>query len=280
METALDYTRRLLRQGAEAKKSLGQNFLVDDGVIEKIVGLTTLKPDRPLVEIGPGLGVLTRVLAQRVERLWAVELDQSKIRLLERELQGLPVELLHADALSLNLGEIWGGRKGYLVGNLPYYITSPLINHFLDQANFLEGMTIMVQKEVADRLVATPGGREYGVLTVAVQVASEVTKVMTVPASSFWPRPKVDSAVVNFVIRTYSGFSVDKGAFFRVVRAAFSQRRKTLANSLASGLTLSKTQTVALLEEAGIDAGRRAETLAIEELQALTIAYLGLCTQK
>jgi len=277
METALDYTRRLLRQGAQAKKSLGQNFLVDDRVIEKIADLSTAEFNRPLVEIGPGLGALTRILVRRVARLWAVELDASKISLLQRELQGLPLELLHRDALSLDLREIWGEGRGYLVGNLPYYITSPLIHHFLDQAECLEGMTLMVQKEVADRLVASPGGRDYGVLTVAVRLAAEVSKVMTVPASSFWPQPKVDSAVVNMVMRPYPGFGVDRQAFFRVVRAAFSQRRKTLANSLAAGLTLSKEQAVALLQRAGIEAGRRAETLAIEELQVLTAAYLDVC---
>ncbi|MHB1652487.1 MAG: 16S rRNA (adenine(1518)-N(6)/adenine(1519)-N(6))-dimethyltransferase RsmA [Desulfitobacteriaceae bacterium] len=270
MEGAAEYTKRLLRSGARAQKSLGQNFLIDDQVIAGIVDASDLNPEVPLIEIGPGLGVLTRVLARNVQELWAVELDRDKIALLERELKGLPVKLLHLDALKLHLQEIWGEKKGYLIGNLPYYITSPLLNHFLEQADFLTGMTVMVQKEVAARLVAKPGSKAYGILSLAVQLAAEVSSVVEVPARSFWPAPKVDSAVVKFRLRPYPGFQVDKKDFFRVVKAAFGQRRKNLANSLSGGLGLPKETVLEVLSRAGISGLRRAEELDINDFQVLT----------
>lgn len=269
MESASQYTKRLLRQGAQAHHSLGQNFLVDDRVIQGIVENSRLESDVPLLEVGPGLGTLTRVLARQVIEMWAVELDTHKIPLLRRELQGLPVEILHENALNLDLAALWPGRKGYVIGNLPYYITSPLLNHFLAQAASLTGMTVMVQKEVADRLVASPGSRTYGILSIAVQLAADVEQVMEVPASAFWPPPKVKSAVVKLVPRPYPGFHTDQARFFRTVKAAFGQRRKNLANSLTAGLNLTKERVVGLLGEAGIDGQRRAETLSIEEFQTL-----------
>ena len=273
MESSVDYTQRLLQAGARAQKSLGQNFLIDDQVIEQIILASELEVNTPLVEVGPGLGVLTRVLAKQVRKMWAVELDLRKMRILQRELQGLPVEIIQGDALELNLSELWGENKGYLIGNLPYYITSPLIMHFLEQSDHLSGMTIMVQEEVANRLVAKPGGKEYGVLSVAVQIAAEVGKVLRVPAQAFWPTPKVNSAVVRFWLRPYPGL-VDKIAFFKVVKAAFGQRRKTLGNSLSAGLGLSKESVSFRLAELGIDEKRRAETLSIEEFMNLTMVFI------
>ncbi len=272
MESSADYTQRLLRGGARAQKSLGQNFLIDDNVIEQIVLASELEEDTPLVEVGPGLGVLTRALAKQVKRMWAVELDQRKIGILQRELQGLPVEIIQGDALELHLSELWGENKGYLIGNLPYYITSPLIMHFLEQSAQLTGMTIMVQEEVANRLAAKPGGKEYGVLSVAVQMAAEVEKVLRVPAQAFWPVPKVNSAVVRLRLRTYPGI-VDKSAFFKIVKAAFGQRRKTLSNSLSAGLGLSKENVTSKFSELGIDGQRRAETFSIEEFIKLTNGF-------
>lgn len=271
MEKAIDYTQRLLRGGARPFKSLGQNFLIDDNVIDQIVLVSKLEPDIPLVEIGPGLGVLTRALAKQVRKMWAVELDTKKIGILQRELQGLSVELINGDALKLELSQLWGERKGYLVGNIPYYITSPLIKHFLNQSNYLTGMTIMVQEEVANRLVAKVGGKEYGVLSVAVQIEAEVEKVLRVPAEAFLPRPKVNSAVVRLRPRSYPGIA-DKSSFLKIVKAGFGQRRKTLSNSLAAGLQLSKEDVSLKLQELGIDNKRRAETISIEEFISLTNA--------
>lgn len=272
-ESAAEYTRRLLKEGARAHKSLGQNFLVNDMVIEKIAAVCDLTPDTLLVEIGPGLGVLTRVLAGQVDKMWAVELDRGKVELLQRELQGLPVEIIQADALILHLSQLWGDKKGFLVGNLPYYITSPLLMHFLDQSDYLQGMTVMVQKEVADRLAARPGGKTFGVLSVAVQVAAEVEKVIDVPAQSFWPAPKVTSTVVKLNLRPFPNFYVEKQIFFQVVKAAFSQRRKTLANALSAGLGVNKEKVTEILAAAGIQEQRRAETLSIEEFIELTKVY-------
>ncbi|MGI1657567.1 MAG: 16S rRNA (adenine(1518)-N(6)/adenine(1519)-N(6))-dimethyltransferase RsmA [Desulfitobacterium sp.] len=274
MENAANYTRRLQKGGAKAHKSLGQNFLIDDRIIEEIATASLRDPELPIVEIGPGLGVLTRVLATKAEKLWAVELDREKVTLLQRELQGLPVDILNMDALKLDLAEIWGEQKGVLVGNLPYYITSPLLMHFFEQKDSLQSMVVMVQKEVADRLIAKPGGKEYGILSVAAQISAQGEKLFEVPPRAFWPAPKVTSAVVRFELRPYPGLHVSEKDFFRVVKASFSQRRKTLGNSLAGGLSLDKKVVSEILSEAGIDQQRRAETLSIEEFQAVTEVVL------
>lgn len=273
MESAAEYTQRLIRSGARAQKSMGQNFLMSDEVINSIVSASSLDPDVPLVEIGPGLGVLTRVLAPKVKKMWAIELDKHKIEILNKEIKSLSLEIVNQDALELNLSELWGDQKGYLVGNLPYYITSPLIIHFLEQADRLNGMTIMVQKEVAERIAAPPGSKTYGVLSIAVQISAEVTKIRNVLPNAFWPAPKVTSAVIRLDLRPYPGFDVNKRDFFRVVKAAFSQRRKTLANSLVGGLGLKKEEVVRRLQGAGISDGRRAESLSIEEFQRLTKVF-------
>ncbi len=274
MENAANYTRRILKGGAKAHKSLGQNFLMDDRVIEAIAAASIKDPEIPIVEIGPGLGVLTRVLAQKAQKVWAVELDRGKVNLLQRELQGLPVDILNMDALKLDLKDIWGTGKGVLVGNLPYYITSPLLMHFLEQKDSLASMVVMVQKEVADRLVAKPGGKDYGILSIAAQVSAQAEKLFEVPPQAFWPAPKVTSAVVHFELRSYPEFRVKEKDFFRVVKAAFSQRRKTLGNSLAGGLGLPKQQIGEILAAAGVDEQRRAETLSIDEFQAVTEAVM------
>lgn len=273
MENAADYTRRLMKKGARARKSLGQNFLMDDQVISEIVGASVLDPDTPLIEIGPGLGVLTRVLAQEVHKLWAVEVDQSKVEILQRELKGLPLEILVMDALKLKLSEIWGEQKGFLVGNLPYYITSPLLMHFLEQKDSLIGMTVMVQREVANRLVAKPGSKDYGILSIAVQIAAEPERICDVSPQAFWPAPKVHSTVVRLNLRSYPDFHVNSKDFFKVVKAAFGQRRKTLLNSLSAGLGIEKKSVADILKNAGIDEQRRAETLSIGEFQTVTEVY-------
>ncbi|HBW39153.1 16S rRNA (adenine(1518)-N(6)/adenine(1519)-N(6))-dimethyltransferase RsmA [Desulfosporosinus sp. BICA1-9] len=273
MESASEYTQRLIKHGARAHKSLGQVFLISDEVIDCIISASTLQPDVPLVEIGPGLGVLTRVLAPKVPKMWAVELDSHKIGILNRELKGLPIEIVNQDALKLDLKDLWGDQLGYLVGNLPYYITSPLIMHFLEQADRLSGMTIMIQKEVADRIAAPPGSKTYGILSIAVQISASVTKVTDVLPSAFWPSPKVTSSVLRLDLRPYPGFDVNKKDFFRIVKAAFSQRRKTLSNSLMGGLGIKKEEVIERLQSVGISEGRRAESLSIEEFQILTRSF-------
>lgn len=264
-ETAIDYTKRVLRKGGRAKKSLGQNFLIDDNIIDDIVWQAIPKGDMPLVEIGPGPGGLTRVLTERADRLWAIELDTEKVQILEKEFQDLPLHIIQMDALKLNLQDLWGKEKGWLVGNLPYYIANPLLMHFLEQGENLEGLTIMVQREVGARMVARPGSKEYGILSIAVQLSAEVHKMFDVPPTAFWPPPKVTSTVLRLYIRSFPGFEIDPKVFFRVVRAAFGQRRKTLLNALTAGLNIPKPEMSEILRTAGVDEGLRPENLGILE---------------
>ncbi|MCM1565079.1 MAG: 16S rRNA (adenine(1518)-N(6)/adenine(1519)-N(6))-dimethyltransferase RsmA [Dehalobacter sp.] len=273
-EDTTSYIRRVVRHGVRAKKSLGQNFLVDDSIIERIVQEGVPRTDLPLVEIGPGPGALTRMLAPKYPKMWAVELDKEKVELLQRELNAYPFVLLHMDALKLKLANLWGQEKGWLIGNLPYYITNPLLMHFLDQAESLQGMTVMVQKEVADRMCALPGGRDYGILSIAVQLSAEVKRLFDVPPSAFWPQPKVTSTVLRLDIRPYPGFSLEKrDVFFKVVRAAFAQRRKMLLNTLSSGLSLPKEQTAEILKAAGVDPKLRAEDVGILDYQKIVVVW-------
>jgi len=271
-ETAAEYTLRVLRHGGRAKKSLGQNFLIDDNVIESIVGEGVPDLDIPVIEIGPGPGGLTRVLLTKTKRLWAAELDREKIELLQKEFGGQAITLLHFDALKLNLYDLWGGEKGWLIGNLPYYITNPLLNHFLDQKDSLLGMTVMVQKEVAERITARPGGKNYGILSIAIQLAAEINKLFDVPPSAFWPQPKVTSTVLKLNIRSFPDFVADRQAYFQVVRAAFAQRRKTLLNTLSSGLSLSKEVMAEVLQSADIDTHLRPEELSILDYQKIVLS--------
>lgn len=272
LETAAQYTRRVLNQGIRAKKALGQNFLVDDAVIERIVDEGIPEGDFPVVEIGPGPGGLTRVLADKAKRLWAIEVDLEKIKLLQKEFAEDTISFLHADALKIKLVDLWGQEKGWLVGNLPYYITNPLLMNFLEQKDSLLGLTVMVQKEVAERIIAKPGGRDYGILSIAVQLSAEVRKLFDVPPSAFRPQPKVTSTVLKLEIRPYPGFVTEENSFFRVVRAAFAQRRKNLLNSLSAGSGISKEAISAVLDSAGIESSLRAENLSILEYQRIVKA--------
>jgi len=268
-ETAYAYTRRVLKNGGKAKKALGQNFLIDDGVLRGIVEQGIPDDNLPVVEIGPGPGGLTRELLRKFTRLWAVELDKEKIDLLEKEYAGASVRFIHMNALDLNLSDLWGEEKGWLVGNLPYYITNPLLKHFLGQEDYLLGMTVMVQKEVAERIMARPGGRDYGILSIATQLCAEVRKIFDVLPDAFWPQPKVTSTVLRLDIRPYPGFVVSRELFFQVVRAAFAQRRKNLLNALAGGLKLPKREIEELLEMAALGPNLRAEDLSIDDYQKI-----------
>lgn len=273
-EDTASYIRRATRQGVRAKKSLGQNFLIDDAVIDRIIDEGTPEETMPLVEIGPGPGALTRKLVLKANKLWAVELDREKVELLNRELRKDNLIVLHMDALKLQLGDLWKNEKGWLIGNLPYYITNPLLMHFLEQGESLMGMTVMVQKEVADRMCAKPGRKEYGILSIAVQLSAEVTSLFNVPPTAFWPRPKVTSSVVKLEIRPYPDFDTDKAVFFKIVRAAFAQRRKTLVNTLSAGMGLPKDEAREMLQAAGVDPGLRAEEIGILDYQRIARLWL------
>lgn len=256
------------------KKSLGQNFLTDPNYVRKIVDAAAVVPSDQVLEIGPGLGHLTRELAARAGKVLAIELDGRVIPHLEEEFGSASnVEIVKADALLFPYEGLQGTWK--VVANLPYYISTPLVQKLLAMRRVFASLTIMLQKEVAERIVASPGGKDYGVLSVQVQYAAHPRIAFTVPAGAFTPRPKVDSAVMVLALRPAPAVAViNEESFFRVVKAAFSQRRKTLRNSLSQlGFDSAALKNAEHLS--GIDLGRRAETLTLEEFGALANLLYG-----
>ena len=251
-----------------AKKSLGQNFLQDPHYLGRIVDAAAVGPSDQVLEIGPGLGHLTRRLADRAARVLALELDERLVPLLQQEFRDDPkVTIVQADALDYPFASLQGTWKA--VANLPYYISTPIIQRLLAaRANF-SSLTLMLQKEVAERIAAPPGGKEYGYLSVMVQLYTVPRIRFLVPPGAFRPIPDVDSAVVTLEVRPAPAVALhDEDFFVRMVKAAFSQRRKTLRNSLKQLGT--PPETLALtLERTGIDLGRRAETLSVEEFGML-----------
>lgn len=261
--------------GFRLSKSLGQNFLIDKNIRDKIVEGSLIGPDDLVIEIGPGVGVLTQLLAEQAAQVIAIEIDRSLIPILKETLQEYPnTEVVNEDILRCNLKDLIATRqpKGAVrfVGNLPYYITTPIIMKILEDRVPADSITVMVQKEVADRLQAAPGNKTYGAITVAVRYYCDVTKVVSAPKEVFYPRPKVDSTVIRLDIRKECPVKLlDEASFFAVVKAGFGQRRKTLHNALTGIYGLDKAQTGAILAKAGIDANRRAETLDMDEFALL-----------
>lgn len=273
--TAPGTVRQLLNaHGIRIKKRLGQNFLVDRNILQKIVAAAELEADDTVLEVGPGLGALTQALAERAGRVVAVEIDEQLIPVLRKTLAAYPnVTIVHADALRLDLGSLVpGAAKVKVVANLPYYITSPLLMHFLEADLPLERLVVMVQAEVAERLQAAPGSKAYGALTVAVQYRAEVTRVAKVPRTVFLPQPGVDSAILCLRLRPYPVRPKDEGLFFAVVRAAFAQRRKTLRNALAPLAGERGVAVEEVLGKANVDPAVRGETLSIEAFIAVADA--------
>lgn len=254
-----------------AKKSLGQNFLTDPHYLLKIVDAAHLGSDDQVLEIGPGRGHLTRELCSRVGKLLIIELDHRLIPVLRNQFGGDPrIQIVHGDALAFDFGALQGQWK--VVANLPYYIATPLIERLLRNRRRFLSLTVMLQREVAERLAAAPGGKEYGYLSVLVQYHADVRIDLRVPAGAFTPRPKVDSAVATLSFPAEPRHAVQDETFlFRVVSAAFGQRRKTLRNSLGA-LGLSRNQVETAAASAGIDLVRRPETLTVAEFCALADA--------
>jgi|WetSurMetagenome_2_1015567.scaffolds.fasta_scaffold00105_14 16S rRNA (adenine1518-N6/adenine1519-N6)-dimethyltransferase len=257
------------------RKSLGQNFLFDPSILEKIVGASGISADDTVVEIGPGPGRLTRLLAKAARRVVAIELDSRLYENLKDEMAGLEnVELVCGDALKYNYETIGPFR---VVSNIPYYITTPLIFKLIEARSSLISMTLTIQKEVAERIVAGPGTKDYGALSLGVQYHAAPEIKFVIPAAAFRPVPKVDSAVIRMDIRkTPRVVIADEGLFFRIIRAGFSQRRKTLSNSLKPLFGDIKD----ILANIGIDANRRAETLSMEEFAGLAEYIRDNTTQK
>lgn len=236
-------------------------------------------PDELVLEVGPGLGVLTRALATQGARVVAVELDRGMVQVLSETLAGLEdrVQVVQGDVLAVDLEglvrpRLPPGGRAKVAANLPYYITTPILFRLLEQDLPLQRIVVMVQKEVADRMVAGPGGKDYGALSVAIRFFTRPTIVTRVSSGSFWPPPEVDSAVVALEVHEQPPVSAPRQELFKVVKAAFGQRRKTLLNALSAGLGVPKDKLAPVLQAAGIDPGRRGETLSLEEFATLTRA--------
>ena len=255
------------RYGLGPKRSLGQNFLVDDRYLTDVIQAADLQPDDTVLEIGPGLGVLTHQLAERVENVIAVELDDQLVAILGDQFAEQPkVKIVHGDILESDPAELtkFTIHNYKVVANLPYYITSPVLRHLLEASQPPSLAVVMVQKEVAERICATPG--QMSILAVSVQFYASPSLVCHVPADAFYPQPKVDSAVLRLdVLPEPAVPDVDPDRFFQIVRAGFGQKRKQLLNSLGAGLRLPKDQVSAACESAGIDPRRRAQTLSLDE---------------
>lgn len=263
--TPLNVPALLRRFDLKPRKSLGQNFLVDEGALAKVAAAAELTAADIVLEIGPGLGSLTRHLAQAAARVVAVELDQNLLAPLRYVLADYPnVEIVHGDILNLQ-PSTFNLPAGYkVVANIPYYITSAVIRHLLEAHARPDRIVLTVQKEVAQRLCAAPGA--MSLLAVSVQFYSEPRIVARISAGAFYPQPEVDSAVVRLDVRARPAVDVpDTETFFRIVRAGFGQKRKQLRNALSAGLGLSGKAAEALLAQAGIDPRRRAETLTLDE---------------
>lgn len=247
------------------RKRFGQHFLHDRRVIARIVAAVDPRPGQPIIEIGPGLGALTGLLLERAGGLEVIEIDRDLAARLAQVGTGKLV-VHNADVLRVDFGTLAGGRNLRLVGNLPYNIATPLLFHLYQQAECIEDMVFMLQKEVAERLAARPGGKDYSRLSVMIQWRFAVRKLFDVGSGAFTPAPKVDSAVVHLQPRPPAIALADTGRFADVVQAAFGQRRKTLRNALKQLVTPEQFQ------HAGIDPGRRAETLAPVEFAHLANA--------
>lgn len=262
--------------GFTFKKGLGQNFLTSQNVLEEIVDAADI--DSGVIEVGPGFGVLTSELAKNSDKVVTIEIDERLIDVLEYTLADYDnVKIVNADILKLDLHKLiqeeFGNEKVSIAANLPYYITTPIITKLLEEKLPLKNIVVMVQKEVALRMAAKPSSKDYGAITVLCQYYTEPSVVTNVPASLFVPPPKVDSAVLKLKIRENPAVHVtDEKMFFRVVKAAFSQRRKTLLNCLCSNFSFPKEEMSALLEGIGITPSRRGETLSLQEFADISDA--------
>lgn len=265
------------KHGFRHSKSLGQNFLSDIHIIEDIVDGSDIEPEDLVIEIGPGMGVLTAAAAERAGKVIAVEIDKKLIPILKETLADYDnIEVINADIMKTDLTEIVEanrpaeGGKVRVIGNLPYYITTPIIMKLLEENVPADSITIMMQKEVADRIKAAPGGKDYGALTVAVGFYCTITHVADAPKEVFVPRPKVDSTVIRLDLRKECPVDlIDQKIFFETVKGGFGQRRKTLLNSLTGVRGLPKPEIADALDAAGIDQKRRAETLSLDEFASV-----------
>lgn len=268
----------LQRYGFNFQKKYGQNFLIDTHVLDKIIGAAQIGPDDFVLEIGPGIGTMTQYLAEAAREVVAVEIDTKLIPILQDTLKEYDnVTVLNEDILKVDIRKIAeeknGGKPIKVVANLPYYITTPIIMGLFESEVPLDSITVMVQKEVADRMQVGPGTKDYGALSLAVQYYAEPYIVANVPPNCFIPRPAVGSAVIRLTRYQEKPVKVNDASFmFKIIRASFNQRRKTLQNGLynSSELRIPKEKTVAALEEMGLTPTIRGEKLSLEEFALLS----------
>lgn len=265
----------LARHGFHFSKALGQNFIVNPSVCPRMADESGIDSESGIIEIGAGIGVLTAELAKRAKKVVCIELDSKLLPILDETLADFDnIEIINADVLKTDLAalieEKFGGMPVYVCANLPYYITSPVIMTLLESRLPLKAVTVMVQREAAQRLCAPVGSRLSGAVTVAVDYYAEARKLFDVSAGSFMPAPKVDSSVIRLDIREKPGIEVsDEKLFFSMVHAAFGQRRKTASNSISSGTGIPKAVVAEAIERCGFPPSVRAESMTAEQLAAL-----------
>lgn len=261
----------LSRHGFSFSKGLGQNFLINPTVCPRMAEMGNAQPGWGMIEIGAGVGVLTAELAQRADKVVCIEIDSRLLPILDETLAEYDnIKIVNQDVLKVDLhkliAEEFPNMPVAVCANLPYYITSPIIMNLLESRLPISSLTVMVQKEAAQRICAMPGSREVGAVSIAVRYYCEPKVLFQVSRGSFMPAPDVDSTVIRLDIRKQPAVDVKKEEdFFRVVKAAFSQRRKTLSNTLSSGLSMNKTQIAELLECAGVASNLRAEQLSMQQ---------------
>ncbi|MCD5414059.1 MAG: 16S rRNA (adenine(1518)-N(6)/adenine(1519)-N(6))-dimethyltransferase RsmA [Clostridiales bacterium] len=273
----LTRTKNIIKKhGFFFSKSLGQNFLIDANIPINLIKAIGIDSTDNIIEIGPGIGSLTQVIAEYAKKVVVVEIDKKLIPILEEMLsENKNVEIIHDDILKIDLHKLMESKfnheKTIVIGNLPYYITTPIIMRFLEEKVRVEQLVFMVQKEVAERMQAKPSTKQYGTLSIAVQYYCDVKTIMKVPPTVFLPQPKVESSVITLDVLENPRVNVkDSDLFFGLVKDAFGKRRKTLLNTLSSGnLQLDKIFLKKVFNKCGIDGGRRGETLSIEEFAIL-----------
>jgi 16S rRNA (adenine1518-N6/adenine1519-N6)-dimethyltransferase len=263
-----------ISEDLKPRKALGQSFIHDKNVLERMLEISELSEKDDVLEIGAGLGALTVSLGERSRRVITIEKDNRLLEKLKQNISHLEnVEIISGDALKINLREFYRGGKIKVVSNLPYSISSPILFKLLEERDILSLLVLMLQSEVGERISALPGSKEYSSISVLIQTYMDVSLELRVPPEAFWPKPKVWSVVIKLVpLPGPRIFIPDEKLFKKIVRAAFSSRRKMLLNSLCA--LFPKAQVKEILEESGIDGKRRAETLSIEELGRLTLSSI------
>lgn len=272
--------RKILRDhGIRPLKRLGQSFLEDINIINKIISISNIQEDDTVVEIGAGVGIMTGLIAEKVRKVIALDIDPRMVGILRERLAGYhQVDVIRGDVLKYDFSSVGHellSRKIKVIGNIPYNISSQILFHLLAYRQHISSMILMFQKELADRLIASPGTKDYGIPTVLVSMYTECFREMVIPRSCFYPEPKVTSTVMKIIIREKPLMDLNDHDFFvKIVKIAFSKRRKTLLNNLRSSSLLgySEREVITALKKSGIDGVRRGETLTTEELGKLSNA--------